>query len=63
MYLIDTDVLSLLRRPERAPAAARWVTGQADTGLYLSAVTLGNVTRGIELQRPRNPAFAADLDA
>ena len=63
MYLIDTDVLSLLRRPQRAPSVARWVTAQADADLYLSAVTLGEVTRGIELQRPRNPDFAADLDA
>ena len=63
MYLIDTDVLSLLRRPDRAPVVAAWVTGQADADLHLSAVTLGEVTRGIELQRPRNPDFAADLDA
>ena len=63
MYLIDTDVLSLLRRPERAPAVARWIAGQADADLFLSAVTLGEVTRGIELQRPRDPGFAADLDA
>ena len=62
MYLIDTDVLSLLRRPDRAPAVARWVTVQADADLYLSAITLGEVTRGIELQRPRDPGFAADLD-
>ena len=63
MYLIDTDVLSLLRRPERAPAVAGWIAGQADADLFLSAVTLGEVTRGIELQRPRDPGFAADLDA
>ena len=63
MYLIDTDVLSFLRRPERAPAVAGWMSEQADADLFLSAVTLGEVTRGIELQRPRDPGFAADLDA
>lgn len=63
MYLIDTDVLSLLRRPERAPVVASWISKQADADLFLSAVTLGEVTRGIELQRPRDPGFAADLDA
>lgn len=63
MYLIDTDVLSLLRRPDRAPAITRWMAAQSDTALFLSAVTLGEVTRGIELQRPRDPGFAADLDA
>jgi predicted nucleic acid-binding protein len=63
MYLIDTDVLSLLRRPERSPAVARWITTQADAHLHLSAVTLGEVSRGIELKRPRDPSFAADLAA
>ena len=63
MHLIDTDVLSLLRRPERAPKVAGWMARQADATLFLSAVTLGEVSRGIELQRPRDPGFAADLDA
>ena len=63
MYLVDTDVLSLLRRPDRAPQVARWVAQQADRDLFLSAVTLGEITRGIELLRPRDPGFAADLEA
>ena len=63
MYLVDTDVLSLLRRPDRAPAVAAWLAGRGDADLFLSAVTLGEVTRGIELRRPRDPGFAADLDA
>lgn len=45
------------------PTVARWITERADADLYISAVTLGEVMRGIELQRPRDPAFAADLDA
>ena len=63
MFLIDTDVLSLMRRPERAPEAVAWMAGRADSDLFLSAITLGEVARGIELQRPRDPGFAADLDA
>ena len=63
MYLLDTDVLSLLRRPDRAPEVAAWMAGQVDADLHLSAVTLGEVTRGIEHERPRDAVFAADLDA
>ncbi len=61
MLLLDTDVLSALRRPERAPAAAAWLRAQDPAALYLSVVTLGEVARGIALQEGRNPAFAAEL--
>lgn len=63
MYLIDTDVLSLLRRPERVPALVGWVRSIPDEALHLSAITLGEVARGVERQRGRDPAFAASLEA
>ncbi|WP_299820456.1 type II toxin-antitoxin system VapC family toxin [uncultured Jannaschia sp.] len=63
MYLLDTDVLSLLRRPDRNPAVARWLDGVADRDLWLSAVTIGEIARGIALQRPRDADFAAELEA
>lgn len=62
MFLIDTDVLSLLRRPERAPRVADWIARARDADLYLSAITLGEIARGIALARPRDPGFAAYLD-
>ena len=61
MYLLDTDVLSALRRRERDPAVARWLEAQRTTDLYLSVVTVGEVERGIERQRRRDPAFAEAL--
>ena len=63
MYLLDTDVLSLLRRPDRNPGVARWFDGVADRDLWLSAVTIGEIARGIARQRPRDAVFAAELDA
>lgn len=62
-WLLDTDVLSALRRPDRAAPVAAWIRAQDPADLYLSAVTLGEIERGIRLQQPRNPAFAADLRA
>lgn len=63
MFLIDTDVLSALRRRERHPQAVRWLEAQRTTDLYLSVVTIGEVERGIVQQQRRDPSFARDLSA
>ena len=61
MFLIDTDVLSVLRRGERHPDVARWLAGQRNSDLYLSVVTIGEIERGIEHELSRNPDFARAL--
>ncbi len=61
MFLVDTDVLSALRRRERSPDVARWISGQRPTDLYLSAVSVGEIERGIARQRRRDPEFAETL--
>jgi hypothetical protein len=60
-YLLDTDVLSLLRRQERHPALVAWLQSVAPSALYLSTITLGEVERGIEQQRAVNADFALAL--
>ncbi len=47
MYVIDTDVLSAARRPERAPQVAAFLRDRPGDSLYISAVTVGEVERGI----------------
>ena len=61
MFLIDTDVLSALRRRDRNPAIVRWVEGQRTADLHISVVTVGEIERGITQQQRHNPAFARDL--
>jgi predicted nucleic acid-binding protein len=61
IYLLDTNVLSALRRPERAPHVTRWLSDIPDDALFLSVITLGEIERGIALQISRDPAFARDL--
>ncbi len=63
MLLLDTDVLSALRRPDRAPNVRAWLANQNESDLYLSVITLGEIERGIAQQRSRDPAFADDLQA
>lgn len=63
MFLLDTNVLSALRRPDRAPRVRAWLAARSEDELFLSAITLGEIERGIRLQEARNPGFAADLRA
>lgn len=61
--ILDTNVISAVRRTERAPKVAAWLAAQTETELFLSVVTLGEIERGIRLQEPKNPDFARDLRA
>lgn len=61
MYLLDTNVLSALRRPDRHPGPAAWLEAQRDSDIFLSVVTVAEVERGIAQQRPINPDFAHNL--
>ena len=61
MYLIDTDVLSALRRRRRNPDVVRWIESQRMADLYISVVTVGEIERGIVQQQRYNPDFARDL--
>lgn len=63
IYLLDTNVLSALRRPERAPHVARWLADKPEDSLFLSVITLGEIERGIAQQALRDPSFAQDLRA
>ena len=62
MYLIDTNVLSALRKRERNPEVTRWIADQRDTDLYLSVVSIGEIERGLAAVEGRDPAFAARLE-
>lgn len=60
-FLLDTDVLSALRRRNRNPSVVRWLETQRTADLYLSVVTIGEIERGISRQRDRDLAFASEL--
>ena len=61
MLILDTNVLSALRRPERSPSVLAWLSRQREETLFLSVITLGEVERGIARQEVLNPPFAQDL--
>ena len=47
-YLIDTNVLSELRRKTPDEQVVNWVNSRPATSLYLSVLTLGELRKGIE---------------
>lgn len=61
MYLLDTMILSELRKARRDPSLTRWLEHVRPTDVYLSVVTIGEVEKGIAKQQRRNPAFAERL--
>lgn len=62
-YLLDTNVISELRKGERADAnVAAWFADLADDEIFLSVLTIGEIRRGIESVRRRDPDSAAALD-
>ena len=61
-YLIDTCIVSELRRKTYDAGVAAWMTRLQPDESYLSVLTLGEIRRGIELLRSRNPAEAASLE-
>jgi len=61
MYLLDTNVVSALRRPDRHPGPIAWLRAQRPSDVFLSVVTVGEIERGIARQQRRDPAFASEL--
>lgn len=63
MYLLDTNVVSELRKARPHGAVLAWLQSVADADLYLSAVTLGEIQSGIELTREQDTAKATEIEA
>jgi predicted nucleic acid-binding protein len=63
-YLIDTNVISELRKGDRCdPAVATWWANVDENELWTSALVLGEIRRGIELARRHDPQKAKVLES
>ena len=61
MYLLDTNVISEIRKGRRCdPGVADWFSQSNEEDLYLSVLVLGEIRRGIELARQRRDFQQAD---
>lgn len=63
MYLLDTNVVSELRRVRPHGAVLAWLSDVPDADLHVSAVTIGEIQAGIELTRAQDIAKADEIEA
>jgi predicted nucleic acid-binding protein len=63
MYLLDTNVISELRKPRPHGAVVAWLRSRDDAELYISAVTLGEIQAGIEITREQDVPKASEIEA
>ena len=63
VYLLDTNIVSELRKPKPHGGVVAWLQSIADADLHLSAVTLGEIQAGIELTREQDASKAAAIEA
>ena len=63
MFLLDTNVVSELRRPRPHGAVLDWIADVPGEQLFVSAVTVGEIQAGIEITREQDVAKAEELEA
>jgi predicted nucleic acid-binding protein len=62
-YLLDTNVVSELRKPKPHGGVLAWLNALQETQICLSAVTIGELQTGVELTRAQDPHKAAQIEA
>ena len=63
MYLLDTNIISELRKPKPHGAVLAWFNDMSSVQIHLSAVTIGELQSGIEKTRKQNPAKALEIES
>ena len=63
MYLLDTNIVSELRRTRPHPAVIAWLAPIPPEVLFISAVTLGELQAGVEMTRDQDPQGARAIEA
>jgi predicted nucleic acid-binding protein len=62
MYLLDTNIISELRRPKPHGAVLQWYKNITEEDLFISAITIGEIQSGIELTRSQDKKKAEILE-
>lgn len=63
VYLLDTNVISELRRARPHGAVLAWLRAAPNSHLHISAVTIGELQAGVEITRDQDPEKATEIEA
>jgi len=63
VYLLDTNVVSELRKPRPHGSVVAWLEAIDDADLHLAAVSLGELQAGVEITREQDAGKAAEIEA
>jgi toxin FitB len=63
VYVLDTNVISELRKSRPHGGVLAWLQTVDDSDLHLAAVTLGEIQAGVEITRGQDPAKAAQIES
>jgi len=63
VYLLDTNVISEMRRPRPNAGVVAWISASRPEELFLSAVTLGELQVGVEMTRQQDPTKAEAIES
>jgi predicted nucleic acid-binding protein len=62
MYLLDTNVVSELRRAKPHGAVLAWLADVSDAAIHISAVTIGEIQAGVEITREQDQERAIQIE-
>jgi predicted nucleic acid-binding protein len=62
-YLIDTNVISEMRKPKPHGGVSAWMRGLEPGQAFFSAVTFGEIQKGVEITRQQDPVKATEIEA
>ena len=63
MIILDTNVISELRRTRPHPAVLDWIENTDERVLFLAAITMAEIQAGIEITREQDDQKARELQA
>lgn len=63
MWLLDTNVVSEMRKGRPHGGVLAWMNRHAQADLYIAAATIGEIQVGIERSRKANPEMAVEIEA
>ena len=63
MYLLDTNIVSELRKSKPHGGVMAWISAKDASSLYLSAMTIAELQRGVEMTREQDDEKAGQIEA